>query len=108
MIYQDYITQHAIPLAQAVRHFLAREIPYRQLEDLSWQLLFSWQALPHSADKLAANPREFVFWHLLHSLHQWDEWQLSGDPQLRQQLMECVNFLTGQGPCPPHCIGSRP
>ena len=42
----DYIAQHAIVLAQAVRHFLAREIPYRQLEDLSWQLLSHWQALP--------------------------------------------------------------
>ena len=46
MTCHDYIAQHAIVLAQAVRHFLAREIPYRQLEDLSWQLLSHWQALP--------------------------------------------------------------
>ena len=65
----DYITQHAGPLAQAVRHFLAREIPYHQLEDLSWQLLSHWQALPViPMDKTPANEREGVFWHLLHSL----------------------------------------
>ena len=108
MIYQTYITQHAMPLAQAVRHFLAREIPYRQLEDLSWQLLSHWQALPHSADKQPANQRESVFWHLLHSLHLWDEQQISADPWLRLQLMACANFLVEQGPCPPHCAGSRP
>ncbi|MNH25567.1 hypothetical protein D3C79_855680 [compost metagenome] len=108
MIYRDYITQHAIPLARAVRHFLAREMPYRQLEDLSWQLLSHWQTLPQIPDKQPASTQEAVFWHLLHNLHQWDEQQLITDAWLRLQLMACANFLTAEGPCPPHCIGSRP
>ncbi|MFM7968117.1 hypothetical protein ACF2JD_07515 [Aeromonas sp. A-5] len=78
MTCHDYIAQHAIELAQAVRHFLAREMPYRQLEDLSWQLLSRWQALPAiPIDKVPATEQEGVFWHLLHSLHLWDEHQLS-------------------------------
>ncbi|MEG0008315.1 MAG: hypothetical protein RR721_00835 [Aeromonas sp.] len=109
MTCRDYITQHAIPLAQAVRHFLAREIPYRQLEDLSWQLLSHWQALPRiPTDKQPADDQEGVFWHLLHSLHQWDEQQIIADSWLRLQLMACANFLVAEGPCPNHCIGSRP
>ena len=109
MTCHDYIAQHAIVLAQAVRHFLAREIPYRQLEDLSWQLLSHWQALPAiPIDKEPASEQEGVFWHLLHSLHRWDEHQLVTDTLLRQQLMACATFLVAEGPCPRHCIGSRP
>ncbi len=108
MIYQAYITQHAMLLSQAVRHFLAREIAYQQLEDVSWQLLSHWQALPHCTDKQPSSQRESVFWHLLHSLHLWDEQQIDTDPRLRLQLMACANYLLEQGPCPPHCIGSRP
>nr|WP_245196008.1 hypothetical protein [Aeromonas sanarellii] len=105
----DYIAQHAGPLAQAVRHFLAREIPYHQLEDLSWQLLSLWQALPViPLDKAPASEQEGVFWHLLHSLHLWDEQQLVSEIWLRLQLMACANFLVAEGPCPGHCIGSRP
>jgi hypothetical protein len=105
----DYITQHADPLAQAVRHFLARKIPYQQLEDLSWQLLSHWQALcVIPMDKTPANAQEGVFWHLLHSLHLWDEQRLLCDDALRLQLMACANFLADEGPCPHHCIGSRP
>jgi hypothetical protein len=105
----DYIAQHAIVLAQAVRHFLAREIPYRQLEDLSWQLLSHWQALPAiPIDKEPASEQEGLFWHLLHSLHRWDEHQLVTDTWLRQQLMACATFFVAEGPCPRHCIGSRP
>lgn len=109
MTCNDYIAQHAIPLAQTVRHFLAREIPYQQLEDLSWQLLSHWQDLPHvPTDKSPASEQEGVFWHLLHSLHQWDEQQIIAEVWLRLQLMECANFLTTDGPLPRHCIGLRP
>lgn len=105
----DYIARHSAPLAQTVRRFLAREIPYRQLEDLSWQLLSHWQALPNiPSDKQPDSEQESVFWHLLHSLHLWDEQQLIADPWLRLQLMACANFLTAEGPCPSHCNGSRP
>ncbi|MFM5199583.1 hypothetical protein [uncultured Aeromonas sp.] len=109
MTCHDYIAQHAGPLAQAVRHFLARKIPYQQLEDLSWQLLSHWQALcVIPMDKTPANAQEGVFWHLLHSLHLWDEQHLLCDDALRLQLMACANFLADEGPCPHHCIGSRP
>ena len=58
MTCNDYIAQHAIPLAQTVRHFLARD-PYQQLEDLSWQLLSHWQDLPQvPADKTPASEQE--------------------------------------------------
>ncbi|MCW0504580.1 hypothetical protein ACW5XW_11630 [Aeromonas piscicola] len=109
MTCNDYLAQHTVPLAQAVRHFLAREIPYQQLEDLSWQLLSHWQDLPHiPADKQPATDQEGVFWHLLHSLHQWDEQQIIADVWLRLQLMTCANYLITEGPCPRHCMGSRP
>ncbi|HGY1017826.1 hypothetical protein [Aeromonas salmonicida] len=109
MIYHQYLTQHAVPLARAVRHFLAREIPYQQLEDLSWQLLSRWQDLPHDPyNTQAATDQEGVFWFLLHSLHQWDEQQIIADVWLRMQLMACANYLTMEGPCPRHCMGSRP
>ncbi len=47
-------------------------------------------------------------YRLLHSLHLWDEHQLITDTLLRQQLMACASFLVAEGPCPRHCIGSRP
>ncbi|MCJ7931105.1 hypothetical protein [Aeromonas sp. LsrichE-8G] len=59
-------------------------------------------------DKTPANAQEGVFWHLLHSLHLWDEQRLLCDDALRLQLMACANFLADEGPCPHHCIGSRP
>ncbi len=75
----------------------------------SWQLLSHWQALPAiPMDKEPATEQEGVFWHLLHSLHLWDEHQLVTDTWLRQQLMACATFLVAEGPCPRHCIGSRP
>ena len=104
----DVIAQHAIPLAQTVRHFLAREIPYQQLEDLSWQLLSHWQdPAPGSRRQDSGLRAGGVFWHL-HSLHQWDEQQIIADARLRLQLMECANYLTTDGPLPRHCIGLRP
>lgn len=99
MTCHDYITQHADPLAQAVRHFLARKIPYQQLEDLSWQLLSHWQALcVIPMDKTPANAQEGVFWHLLHSLHLWDEQRLLCDDALRLHSWPAPIFSPTRAP----------
>lgn len=108
MTCHDDIVRHAIPPTQAVRHFLAREIPYRQREDLSWQLLSHWPTLPRIPDKQPANEREAVYSHLLHRPHPWGEQQLGADVRLRPQPMACGHFLETADSSPRHCIRSRP
>ncbi|MCS3455101.1 hypothetical protein M2366_001168 [Aeromonas sp. BIGb0405] len=109
MTCDDYFAQHRAPLALAVRQFLAQQLDYDALQDVSWQLLGQWQSLPRDcADKQADSPQESVFWHLLHSLHLWNQDELAQDPALRHQLHDCAACLLGEGPAPLGCIGTRP
>ena len=103
----DYIEDQSQQLACFVLAYLGQEIAFRELHNFTWSALAEWNAL-RCDDEQPASEQEKVFWHLLYQLHQWDETELSHDRWLRLQLLNCASYLTGQGQCPVHCVGTRP
>ncbi|KFZ36398.1 hypothetical protein HR45_16375 [Shewanella mangrovi] len=103
---EEFIQTKAPQLAFFGHSFFRGQLPLAELEHYIWQTLEEWQQYAFAGD--AHTEQESIFWFLMHELHRWPEPVLRGNRYLSSKLIECCDYLSGQGYFPENCIGIRP
>jgi hypothetical protein len=106
MKYSEFIDNKAPQLGQFGKAFLNNQLDFNEIQLYLWDTLEEWQQLNPQGD--AQSDIEKVFWHLIHAFDKWPDWTIRGNQFLRQQITDCCDFLTLEGPCPTGCHGNRP
>ncbi|QSX34628.1 hypothetical protein JYB87_05155 [Shewanella avicenniae] len=103
---EEFIRTKAPQLAFFGLRYFQGKLPEAELEHFIWQTLEEWQQYQFNGD--AHTEQESIFWFLMHELHRWPEPVLRGNRYLSAKMLECCNYLVGQGQFPENCIGIRP
>ncbi len=103
----QFIALRSQKLATIVYAFLQKKTAYHELNDYTWDILNAWQDYCCD-DKNPDSEQERVFWHLMYTLHFWDEQDLISNRLLRLEISDCAAFLSGKGHKPTGCVGPRP
>lgn len=106
MTADDFIDIKAPQLAYYGKAFLTDQLDFNEIQLYLWDTLEEWQQICPQGD--AQTDMEKVFWHLLHDFDKWPDWVIRGNRYLRQQIMDCCDYLSGNGHFPEGCIGVRP
>lgn len=103
----QFIDSRSKELAGIVCRFLHQQAEYNELHNYTWETLNAWQDYCNE-DKQPGSERECVFWHLMYTLHLWDEKDLNNNRLVRLELSDCAAYLIGKGRKPQGCVGARP
>jgi hypothetical protein len=107
MIIEQFINEKITQIRAYITAVINHSLHYTELDKFVENTMAEWTLLQVS-DETPNNPRERVFWHIMHELSLHSAHDLERDLYFKSEISTCLEFFSGTGSYPIDCIGWRP